>query len=283
VVDQDVPYDACSDGEEVRTVLPRDALRVDEAEIRLIHECSCLKGVIRALVSDVPLRDAMELCLYKGNQPRQSIFVALAPLEQQSGDVAGMVRNAVILRLSCRVRALSRFWCFFPLPRSEVSDMLNKTRAVLVMSGLMIGLTGCSDVGPQSPTAPSAPSPIQQPQPQPVLSNRFPPGVLRDYSLSGMVYEMTATGRIPIEGVAVYCELCGAETHSGASTDSKGFYSFRGVWNAGVFPTSLSIGKAGYEDPPGLPVITPPNLSGDGWREVMVDGDTRFDIELVRR
>jgi hypothetical protein len=55
------------------------------------------------------------------------------------------------------------------------------------------------------------------------------------------------------------------------------------VWNAGVRPTSLSATKAGYADPPGLPVMTPPNPSGAGWREVMVVGDTRFDIELVRR
>ena len=28
---------------------------------------------------------------------------------------------------------------------------------------------------------------------------------------------------------------------------------------------------------------TPPNPSGPGWREVVIDGDTRFDMELVRR
>ena len=37
----------------------------------------------------------------------------------------------------------------------------------------------------------------------------IPPGVLSAYTLSGVVFEVTATGRTPIEGVAVYCELCG--------------------------------------------------------------------------
>jgi hypothetical protein len=98
-----------------------------------------------------------------------------------------------------------------------------------------------------------------------------------------VVFELTTAGRAPVEGVYVYCELCGAATHSWSSTDANGLYTFTGVWNAGMFPTSLSVEKAGYADPPGLPVMTPPNPSGAGWREVMVVGDTRFDIELVRR
>jgi hypothetical protein len=107
--------------------------------------------------------------------------------------------------------------------------------------------------------------------------------VLREYTLSGVVFETTTTGRSPIEGVRVYCELCGAETHTDAYTDANGFYSFTGVWNAGVFPTSIWSVKEGYRDPEGLARPTPPNASGPGWREVMVNGDTRYDIELVRR
>jgi hypothetical protein len=40
----------------------------------------------------------------------------------------------------------------------------------------------------------------------------------------------------------VYCEPCGAETHTWATTDAKGFYTFRGVWtNAASFPIAVSI------------------------------------------
>jgi hypothetical protein len=86
-----------------------------------------------------------------------------------------------------------------------------------------------------------------------------------------------------IVGAAVYCELCGRSTHTWAFTDSNGFYRFTGVWNAGKFPTSLAVEKTGYVDPPGLPAVTPPNPIGAGWREVMVSGHTRFDMELVKR
>ena len=39
---------------------------------------------------------------------------------------------------------------------------------------------------------------------------------------------------MPIEGVAVYCELCGEDTHSWSFTDSSGAYSFTGVWTHGT-------------------------------------------------
>jgi hypothetical protein len=158
--------------------------------------------------------------------------------------------------------------------------MTSGTRAGFLILGLTAGLAGCDDATPQPPTGPS---PIQQAPRQSTSPSAFPPGVLSDNTLSGVVFELTAKGRAPIEAVAVYCELCGASTHNWASTDSDGFYTFTGVWNAGVLPTSLSVGKAGYVDPPGLPAVTPPNPSGPGWRQVMVIGDTRFDIELVRR
>ena len=105
---------------------------------------------------------------------------------------------------------------------------------------------------------------------------------MSEVTLSGLVYEVTPAGVIPIEGVAVYCEPCGVETHTWVYTDSNGFYSFFGVWLDGV-PTRLNVGKNGFVDPPGLPQTTWPNPSGPGWREVKITGDTRFDIELVRR
>lgn len=84
----------------------------------------------------------------------------------------------------------------------------------------------------------------------------------------------------------MYCEACGESTHNFAYTDSKGEYVFpRGVWmdRPGSFPIRVSVGKDGYQDPPGLPKTTPPNPSGPGWREVLIAGDTRFEIELVAR
>lgn len=116
-----------------------------------------------------------------------------------------------------------------------------------------------------------------------------PVSVLADATLSGRVYEVVS--EFPrqiagIEGVAVYCEQCGESTHNFAFTDATGEYVFpRGVWTEGrpSFPVRIHVEKAGYRDPPGLPNITPGNPSGPGWREVVINGDTRFEIELVRR
>jgi hypothetical protein len=99
---------------------------------------------------------------------------------------------------------------------------------------------------------------------------------------------LTPTGRIPIAAAVVYCELCGAETHTFATADGNGFYHFSGevakgggVWVVPGVLTPIAVGpyNKDFEDPPGLPATG----QGPGWREVLIEGDTRFDIELVRR
>ena len=137
---------------------------------------------------------------------------------------------------------------------------------------------------------PLTPSPLlpQAVVPAPPASG-FPPGHLTAVSLSGVIYELTPTGRTPIARALVYCELCGKETHTWATADEKGAYRFSGdlatnggVWLASGVPTPIAVGgwfNKDFEDPPGLPVLR----QGPGWREVQIDGDTRFDIELVRR
>jgi hypothetical protein len=137
------------------------------------------------------------------------------------------------------------------------------------------GLAGC---GPETslqlpPSSPSSPSefvgyvPIQ---PTPVV---FAPNI----TLSDVVFEVAQGAEVPIEGVDVYCEACGEKTHTWASTDKKGFYSFKGVWGT---PVSIKVGKDGYQDPPGT-TNTP--FFGPGWRDVVINGDTRFNVQLARK
>jgi hypothetical protein len=102
--------------------------------------------------------------------------------------------------------------------------------------------------------------------------------VLSAYTLSGAVFELTTTGRTAVERVRVYCELCGAETHSETFTDANGIYSFTGVWTTPGVSTPVWFDKEGYTDPPGIQAYL-----GQGWRHVLVSGDTRFDVELVRK
>lgn len=164
-------------------------------------------------------------------------------------------------------------------------------RALVLSSVLLLALGwgGCG--GTNSPAAPLMPSPLppQAVIPAPVPGSVFPPGTLTGVSLSGVVYELTPSGRTPIERAIVYCELCGAQTHTFAYADDNGAYHFSGdlakgggVWLARGVPTPIAVGyyNRDYEDPPGLPAVR----NGPGWREVLIDGeDTRFDIELVRR
>lgn len=59
----------------------------------------------------------------------------------------------------------------------------------------------------------------------------LPGSWLRDYtltrvSLSGVVYESTATGRTPIARAVVYCEPCGVALAPGAPTPiAVGYYN----------------------------------------------------------
>jgi hypothetical protein len=161
----------------------------------------------------------------------------------------------------------------------------------MVLAGaalLVVMVAGCggSDA-PVTPFTPSAPPP-QAAVPAPSPGSFLTGHTLQGVSLSGVVYELTPTGRTPIAGAIVYCEPCGAETHSFATADDNGFYQFPGdvasgggIWLAPGFPTPIAVGYSNkdYEDPPGL-VAT---REGPGWRSVLIEGDTRFDIELVRR
>ena len=166
--------------------------------------------------------------------------------------------------------------------------MRHRTHRTLVLGGVLVlglGLGGCGSS--DSPATPLTPSPLPPQAPAP--SPSFPPGTLRGVSLSGVVYELTPMGRRPIPKAYVYCEACSEQTHMFVLADEGGFYQFSGdvasgggVWLIPGVPTDIAVGGSynpDYEDPPGLT----PARRGPGWREVLIDGDTRFDIELVRR
>jgi hypothetical protein len=149
------------------------------------------------------------------------------------------------------------------------------TRLQLVAALVIVQLTaGCGAV---SPPMPSSPSPAVASAPTNFTGPPVRTGFVPNITLSGVVFEMVQDQLVPIQGVAVYCELCGEGTHSWASTDSKGFYRFTGLWG-NYFP--ISVEKAGYQDPPGTRSTTG---WGPGWRDVTINGDTRFDVELVKK
>ena len=94
-------------------------------------------------------------------------------------------------------------------------------------------------------------------------TNVFPPGT---YTLSGVVTEATATGLVPVENAEVWRldeEQSGWDHNT---TDKNGFYQLHGLSDGS---REATFSKEGYQ------TID----QGD----VPVHGDTRFDVQLVRR
>jgi hypothetical protein len=98
------------------------------------------------------------------------------------------------------------------------------------------------------------------------------------YTLTGAVFETTSSGgRVPVEGVLIEGSICDDPSYCKqqiSTTDRNGFYSLRlyeGLNN-------LTVSKEGYQtEPPFLPNCEGCNAT------VTLNGDTQFDIQLVRR
>jgi len=161
--------------------------------------------------------------------------------------------------------------------------MAFRTSTMFLPVVMAMGLAACGGTSSSSPTGPSTIQP--QPTPRPNDHGEY----VVDVILSGVVFEMTPAGRTPIAGV----QFWSSEQAMGV-TDANGVFRVRPVWvcpcewaplaEAGM--TSIQVSKEGYEDPAGLPALFSPYAVpgvSDGWRDVKINGDTRFDVELVRK
>lgn len=144
---------------------------------------------------------------------------------------------------------------------------------LLSVIGLLTLAASVAACGPSSPSRFSTPV-SASPVPPTIVTPAPPP---TPNTLSGLVFESTASGRVPVEGVHVYCDGCGSPVgHTSVFTGADGLYSFGWAYNS-VLP--LLVQKAGYT------VVGATAILGDGFarRSVTINGDTQFDIELVRR
>ena len=134
-------------------------------------------------------------------------------------------------------------------------------------------LAGCSP-GRGAPLTPLSPTPVPVPVAAPVAAPALPPV---PHTLSGVVFESTASGRVPVEGVHVYCDGCGSPVgHTSFFTARDGSYSFGWAYNS-ILP--LLVQKDGYTVVGATDVLS----NGMSRRLVTINGDTQFDIELIRR
>lgn len=170
----------------------------------------------------------------------------------------------------------------------------NRTRAAIFIVVLASGLVACEGASSRSPTAPSTAQPQQAPRPPGSGPDTYQ---VADVILSGVVYEMTSMGRVPIAGVRVQSDHFHVFPTADAVTDAQGFFSFRPIWvcpcswapwvDSGI--TVIVIDKEGYEAPAGQPASVfhhplYPEVPRDlRLRDVPINGETRFDVELVRR
>jgi hypothetical protein len=97
VVDENPAHHAGRYREEMGAVLPRHRFAVDETEICLIDQGCSLQAVADPLSRDAASGDSVEFLMDERNQPSERGFVALSPLEQQSGNLGGVISNAAIL------------------------------------------------------------------------------------------------------------------------------------------------------------------------------------------
>ena len=114
------------------------------------------------------------------------------------------------------------------------------------------------------------------------------------YTLSGVVSEVTPSGLTPLEGARVHeysCEEvlpappffpgtgCPVLIFQTVTTDRQGRYSFSGLYSGKE--NSIAVSKEGFEDPFGS--SDGPEGPGANDQAVTIDGDTRLDVQLVRR
>jgi hypothetical protein len=130
---------------------------------------------------------------------------------------------------------------------------------------MTLTVTACGDGNGTIATA-TAPTPTPAPR--------------STFALFGVVSEVTANGIVPLEGVLMAVASCEPNTHGGCAfdmrvtTNAQGAYIVEGVYPG---PAGVWVEKTGFQLPEGV------RVDGEGVQSVMVKGDTRFDIQLVRR
>lgn len=143
--------------------------------------------------------------------------------------------------------------------------MYSSTSRLVAAVVMTLTVTACGDGNGAIPTA-TAPTPTPAPG--------------STFALFGVVSELTANGIVPVEGVTMYVASCDASARGGCAFDKRVTTNTQGAYIVErVYPGSAGVWveKTGFQLPEGVKV------DGEGVQTVMVKGDTRFDIQLVRR
>jgi len=147
---------------------------------------------------------------------------------------------------------------------------------VILAAAVTVGLvSGCADT-PTSPTAlqPSQPSSPTSPLPPP--QTPVGPPV---YTLSGVIFETSSAGRLPVSDALVEVGVCAPNRSSAPArivstrTDLNGAYRVAEVCSGTAV---VWVTKTGYQTSP------PEQCDGDCLLVRIDAKDTQFDVQLVR-
>jgi hypothetical protein len=72
----------------VSAILPVDVLDIQQAQVRLVHQCRGLKGVAGPFPTQTPPGHTLQLLMHQRREPGQRRLVALSPGEQECRDAA---------------------------------------------------------------------------------------------------------------------------------------------------------------------------------------------------
>ena len=146
------------------------------------------------------------------------------------------------------------------------TDTRRRLTAAVVALLLVVALAACDRTSTSLPPAPTPLPPTSPPVP-----------VTGPYVLSGLIFELTPTGAVPIADAEVEVAVCPGQVHDNytqSRTDDAGTYRAAGLC-AGT--TYLWVGKPGDR----VNRKDAPQCDGD-CVYVYLTRDTRFDVELVR-
>ncbi len=110
MLDQDLPHGARRDSEEVRPVLPRDAVRAGQSDECLVNEDRRPESLVGPLRTDQPAGDLAQLVVNESKHPRRRFLAWRAlPLElgKESYDIGRVrsIRHPPSSRPTCTPRA----------------------------------------------------------------------------------------------------------------------------------------------------------------------------------
>jgi hypothetical protein len=82
VIKQNTAHHASGDPEEVRAVLPRDPVLIDQPNIGLINKRGSLQGITRADAPHLLVGHPVKLFFDQGNKLPEGFVIAVSPIDQ---------------------------------------------------------------------------------------------------------------------------------------------------------------------------------------------------------